>query len=340
MAIMAFVAVLLAGGGVVGISGIAMSNDALDATYRNRLEPVDMLWKITALMNENRAQIMLALQHNPANSFARYHEHPLTVHTDAVARNRDEITAVWAEFAQRELTPDERSQADKYAAARARYVNEGLVPARQALLDGQFDTANEILLTKVNPFYNEASGQAGELLSMIKRSARQEYGEAASRYVLIRNLGIGGTLAALLLVGVAALLLLKSIVTPLQRAIAHFNRISQGNLTDEIDISGRDEAGQVLTSLAAMQVHLRSCSTKSARPRAPSKRVRTNWRTRPAASPKSPSSSATACRAWHRRPSSSASRSERWPTVPTAPPRRRRAPWPKLPQATPACSAA
>ena len=75
--------------------------------------------------------------------------------------------------------------------------------------------------------------------------------------MLIRNLGIGGTLAALLLVGVAALLLLKSIVTPLQRAIAHFNRISQGNLTDEIDISGRDEAGQVLTSLAAMQVHLK-----------------------------------------------------------------------------------
>ncbi len=257
MAIMAFVAALLTGGAVVGIGGISMSNDALDSTYRNRLEPVDMLWNITTLMNENRAQVMLALQHNPASSFAKYHDHPVTMHTDAIARNRDEITAIWTEFAKRDLTPAERQQADKYVAARARYVGEGLVPARQALLDGQFDNANEILLKKINPAYKEASGEAGELLSMLKKSARQEYNDAVGRYIVIRNLGIGGTLASLVLVAIAALLLLKAIVTPLQRAIAHFNRISQGNLTDEIDISGRDESGQVLTSLAAMQVHLK-----------------------------------------------------------------------------------
>jgi aerotaxis receptor len=257
VAIMSFVALMLAGGAIVGLGGVSMSNDALHSTYRDKLEPVDTLWKITALMNENRGQVMLALQHNPTSQFAKLHDHPLPAHTDAIIKNRDEITALWEDFSKREFSAAEKAQAEKYVAARSRYVAEGLMPARQALLDGQYEHANELLLQKVNPLYREAAKEANTLLDMLKASARQQYDDATARYRLIRNIGIGGTLAALAMIAAAALVLLRSIVAPLESVMGHFSRISEGDLTEEIDISGRNEVGLVLTSLAATQVHLK-----------------------------------------------------------------------------------
>jgi aerotaxis receptor len=69
MGIMAIVAAMLIGGAVVGIGGIGASNDALHNSFRNRLLPVDLLWQITTLMNDNRGQVMLALQQNLAFCF-------------------------------------------------------------------------------------------------------------------------------------------------------------------------------------------------------------------------------------------------------------------------------
>jgi aerotaxis receptor len=257
LAVMAFIGILLAGGAAVGIGGVAVTNAALDHTYQARLEPVDMIGRITALMSDNRAQIMLALQHNPANPFSRLHEHPVTLHTDTIARNRDEISALVAELAKRDVGGTLKPVLDRYAEAREAFVKEGLMPARQAVLDGKYDDANLLLLKTVNPVYAKAATAAREVQDALKQAAREEYAASQERYRSIRNLAIAGTLLSLLVVAVAAWNLLRSIVNPLNRVVDHFDRISQGNLTDEIDITGRDEAGRVLTQLAAMQVHLK-----------------------------------------------------------------------------------
>ncbi len=257
IAVMLFMAVLLAGGATVGIGGIALTNDALDRTYQARLEPVDMIGRISTLMSDNSRQVMLALQHNPANPFAKYHDHPMTVHTDAIVQNRDEITALVAELDKRDLGEQLKPLLASYAEARKAYVGEGLAPAREALLAGDYDQANLILLRKVNPHYAKAAGLAREVQDALKQSARDEYAAAKERYALIRLASIVGTLAALAIVAAAVWNLLASIARPLVRVIGHFDRMAQGNLTDRIDISGRDEAGKVLTQLAAMQVHLK-----------------------------------------------------------------------------------
>ena len=67
----------------------------------------------------------------------------------------------------------------------------------------------------------------------------------------------GLALAGVVTMGTAYRFLVRAIVDPIHRAIHHFDRISQNVLTDEIDISGHDEAGQLMHALAAMQVHLK-----------------------------------------------------------------------------------
>ncbi len=257
IAVMVFMGFLLAGGAMVGIGGIAMTNEALDRTYQARLEPVDMIGRITALMSDNRGQVMLALQHNPANPFSKLHEHPVTLHTDTIIRNRDEITALVDELTKREVGETLKPLLDRYAEARGIFVKEGLAPAREKLVEGQYDEANLILLKTMNPAYAKAAAAAREVQDALKKAAREEYAASQDRYRLIRTVSAIGTLAALLLTAAVTFFLLRAIVNPLNRVIEHFDRISQGNLTDQIDIAGRDEAGRVLTQLAAMQVHLK-----------------------------------------------------------------------------------
>lgn len=257
LAVMAFMGVLLAGGALVGIAGIALTNDALDRTYQARLEPVDMIGRITGLMSENRGQIMLGLQHSPANPFSKFHDHPAALHTDAVGKNRDEITALVAELTKRDVGDKIKPLLDRYAEARGVFVKDGLAPASEKLAQGQYDEANLILLKTMNPAYQKAAAAAREVQDALKLAAREEYAASQERYQTVRLVAVSGTLLALAMVALAAWSLLSSIVRPLNRVVGHFDRMSQGNLTDQIDIAGRDEAGRVLTQLAAMQVHLK-----------------------------------------------------------------------------------
>lgn len=252
--IMCSMALMLLFGGGVGLVGITMTNKALDATYRDSLEPTKMISRVMLLMGENRAQVMLWLQHNAEDHSSEMHaDDPITTHTGTILKNRDEITALIAEYKRRNLTAEEQELADKYAAARAKYINEGLMPAVAALQAKDYQKANKILLQKINPYYETANVQAAALLQKILETAKTKYGNAEERYILIRNAVIGCTLLGALLVTITATLLIRSIVRPLNRAIGHFKDIAEGNLSESITVSGRDEIGQVLSALAAMQ---------------------------------------------------------------------------------------
>ena len=257
--IMLFMALMMLVGGGVGLSGIVMANKALDAAYKDSLEPTKMISRVMLLMGENRAQIMLWLQHNAENHSSEMHgDNPSATHTAAIFNNRDEITALVAEYKKRNLTAQEQVLADKYAAVRTLYVNEGLMPAVAALQAGNYQKANEILLQKIDPYYEAANAEAAALLQKILETAKADYDNAEKRYAVIRNAVVGSTLLGILLVTIAATLLIRSIMRPLNRAVGHFKDIARGNLTESIAVSGKDEIGQVLNELATMQDKLKA----------------------------------------------------------------------------------
>lgn len=256
-AVLLFVAVMLLGSSAIGLIGIKHSNDALMRTYQTQLEPIDMIGRITQLMGDNRAQIMLSLQHNPEHAFAKMHDHPLAMHTDAILRNRDEITRLADALKARQMDAKLAESLETYRLAREVFVSEGLQPARQAMLDGKFDQANELLLKRLNPLYVKAIEHAKSLQDELKHIARDDFASAQAEYELIRNLSIGGGVLSLVLLALSGWGLSRAIVQPLERLTGHFEHISQGDLTEEIDISGRDETGLALASLSVMQVSLK-----------------------------------------------------------------------------------
>ena len=156
-----------------------------------------------------------------------------------------------------QLTSEEQDLTNLYTIARTQYVNDGLIPAVDALKQSDFQKTYEIFLSKINPYYKNANLRANALLQKIGETAKNNYKEASERFNLIRNILIYGTLLGILFVSISATLLIRSIVRPLNKAVTHFKHIAKGNLDEDISISSKDEIGQVLTGLAAMQGKLK-----------------------------------------------------------------------------------
>ncbi len=243
--------------GVIALRVTGESNAALQSSYQNRLEPTGTIGKVMMLMNENRGQVMLGLQHNPDNPLSKMHDHPLTMHTDVIVKNRDEISAAWQEYQKHGLSPEEKVLANKYTDSRAKYVSEGLMPAREALLAGDFLKANEILLKKLNPAYTAANASANVLLEFILKSARNEHQTSIDAYGTARIIVISTIVLGLLFGLGFAVWIIRSITRPLAQAVDVAQRVAAGDLTSAIEVKTKDETGMLLRALKDMNESLK-----------------------------------------------------------------------------------
>ncbi|MDD5249447.1 MAG: methyl-accepting chemotaxis protein [Rhodocyclaceae bacterium] len=257
IAVMIFMALMIVAGAAVGIGGMFLANQDIQEAYQEHSKPSLAIARMVERLGDNRAQLMLGLQHNPANPYAKLHDHPLETHIDAALKNRELIEKLRADYEQRQKSPQEEALSKAFFAARDRLSQEGNAPGREALRAGDYDKASVLLLTKVNPLYADVMARGAALQDYLAQSGEASFAGSQQRFRTIRSISIAGTLAGLVLVAIFAFFLVRAIIDPIRRAIGHFDRISQSNLTDDIDISGHDEAGQLMHALATMQVHLK-----------------------------------------------------------------------------------
>jgi len=256
-ATMGFFGVLLIVLAGLGLFGMAASNSALHNAHEEQLKPAMAIAQMIQVMGDNRSQVMLALQHAPDNPFLKLHDHPVSMHIEATLKNREVIEGLRTEYGKHQASAEEAAFAKEFFEARDAFSKEGTSPARDAIKAGDFQQANILLLTKMNPLYKEVVAKGAQLQQYIIKTGEQAYADAESRYTLIRNLSIGGTVLGLLLTIISGVLLTQAIVHPIQQAIRYFMRISQGVLTDEIKADRLDETGQLINELACMQVNLK-----------------------------------------------------------------------------------
>ncbi|MBI5921352.1 MAG: Tar ligand binding domain-containing protein, partial [Betaproteobacteria bacterium] len=235
---------------------LARTNESAESLYARRFEPVRDIGRIGKLMADNRAQIMLGLQHDPAGEYVKLHDHPLTLHADAIEKNIAEISELWKSYDANIHSDGHRKMAEDYLEARKKFVGDGLLPARKALLEGNFNEANLILLKKVNPAYNEASAKADALFKYQTEKAKSEFAAAEAQYHDTRLLMIVGLLVVGFFGAIGAVGLVRSIKRPLGEVVSTLGNVAQGNYSNSIDVSKNDELGKVLQGLQSMQTRL------------------------------------------------------------------------------------
>ena len=255
---LAILIALMATIGFISLNSLSQTNDQLSKMYRENLLSSNIVNRMTVLLADNRSQIMLGLQHDANNPNSKLHDHPLDLHIEATQKNRVEINKLLDELKKQSLTDKQKELLARFGDARERFSTEGVNLARGLLKEGKFLETNTLLLTKINPLYNEMRLAGEALIQELASDAQRNYQDAEARYATIRNITIGSLVFAVLLALIGGSLLVAAIVNPIRRAITHFEHISEGKLTDEIDIGARDETGLLLCHLATMQSTLKA----------------------------------------------------------------------------------
>ena len=257
-AAMATLGVLCALLGFFGVQTLNNGVEALHAMYQHHLQPSNVINRVMFLLADNRSQIMLSLQHDPGSPVVSLHDHPLDMHVQTTLKNREEINALLAQLRQLPLTAEQQTLLARFAQTRERFSQEGVNVAREQLKNGQYHPATLTLLTRINPLYADMRRDGEALIQSLADSAARSHAERSAEFDRFRWQGIGLAALALLIAGVGSFLLRRAVVRPIQHAIAHFDRIREGDLTAQIDVGGRDEAGMLLCNLASMQVTLKA----------------------------------------------------------------------------------
>jgi methyl-accepting chemotaxis protein len=151
--------------------------------------------------------------------------------------------------------PNSQAQFEEVVAARRPYLaaRKALIAAKTAEDSG---LAKQIFIGQMRPTSAAYILAVNKLSEAQQKSAQNFVAEAASAYQIARTTLIGlGILALVMGVGFG-IFITRSIVRPIQDAVAVADRVSSGDLGSEFSPPSRDEAGQLMTALQKMNNNL------------------------------------------------------------------------------------
>lgn len=236
---------LIAAMGWLGLSGMGATNRQVESLYREGAGAVLHLDTIARLQLGNHMALPAAIALSNAIDTQRL--------LGEIEKNSITITQTWATYLAIGHTPDEKKIQDEFEQLRLRYVNEGLMPALQAMRSNDTGQLINIYRNKAEPLFALLQRNMDAQLAQQDVNAKQTMGASDSAYAAARTEGIFGILFGLGLLWVLGWRLQRSITVPINNAVAISKQIAAGYLANKIDNSGSDEVGQLMQSLFAMQ---------------------------------------------------------------------------------------
>ena len=239
---------ILIGIGLLGLIGISQSNAGLKTVYEDRTVPLGQVADIERLLLRNRLAIAVSLVTPTPET--------INPNTAEIEANITAIGKTWEAYMATTLRPEEAQLAKKFAEDRARFVQEGLRPTVAALRANDIAGANRIVVDKIRPLYQPVGAGIVALKQLQLDVAQAEFKAAESRYTMFRVVSISAIVAGVLFAVLFGMALIRGISRSLQNAVDVSEAVAQGDLTRQVDTSGKDEVVKVLQALAAMQHNL------------------------------------------------------------------------------------
>ena len=134
----------------------------------------------------------------------------------------------------------------------------------QQVQAGDIKGAKDTLLTKSRPAQLAVIASLQKLVEHQQTKIHAKADELTATYQSTRNLLIMLSIGAVTVACLLAFLLARGIRNPLAKVIGHFQEIRQGNFKGHIEVTSKDEIGQVLEALKTTQQTLLDASIKAA----------------------------------------------------------------------------
>ncbi|MGG7673895.1 methyl-accepting chemotaxis protein [Pseudomonas sp. WC2] len=226
------------------------------SNMRTQSEEVDNNWLPSVMAVGEMSQDMLRLRALTMRLLLNRDPQVL----DQNVAKLNELRGVLSEAQQRYdvliVLPEERKLFDRFKVAEHQYL-ELQAQVMQLSAQSRVEEAATILNGQMSPLADEIAVILRELVEMNKHNAN--LATEAARLVFINSrvwVGVMIGITALITIGLA-LLLTRSIVQPLAQSLGVAEVVAGGDLTGDINISGKDEPARLLQALKSMQHNLR-----------------------------------------------------------------------------------
>ncbi|WP_036244396.1 methyl-accepting chemotaxis protein [Massilia sp. BSC265] len=174
---------------------------------------------------------------------------------ETIMASRKEVDQILAELDASLKLPKTRELLERMKQQTALYV-QGQERLLKLVNDGLDEEARQFLVEELRPLLAALKKDIHEQTALQKAIAMEKAAEAQRTYDSTVRLMWGlGVLAAAFAAGVAWWIT-RSITGPVQRALEVANTVAAGDLTSRIDVTSRDEAGQLLQALKTMNENL------------------------------------------------------------------------------------
>lgn len=242
--------------GIVGYIGIGKLADALTKSFSEQLVAASNISEmLSGLTAHNRSLYRLYI--------AKLVKSPQEDLNRAAADGN--VSLVGAEEAMKKLSnfPEYKNDANlrSFQAMLPDYIATSK-KIMELINNESFDQAKEVMNATNAPAFR----QMRDVLRTLSAANKQEVQSAAEaaqnlEHIVYRQLVIGVTLAFIIAL-ITGLFITRMITGPLGVAIQSAQRIAQGDLTQSMSTTRKDEAGQLLNALDAMQTSLKSTLTE------------------------------------------------------------------------------
>ena len=240
---------LMAGVAALGIDGMARANQALDNVVDVNVYKMNLLEEMSRSVHiVAGAATTMVLVTDAADA-----EREMKLIADA----RERYNAAWAALEKTPASPSAEIIRAKTRAAQAltRPLNNQVVALAQA---GNVAAATRLLLDQAGPANAAWQAALGENIALQRATSKKGERAAADDYASRRTLMLALTALAILAGSVAAWLVTRSIAAPIKAAVRIAQTVAAGDLTSRIDVTSRDETGQLLQALKDMNASLRT----------------------------------------------------------------------------------
>lgn len=242
---------------VVGLHNLKESNKNLQSAYQEEVYPLAAIEQTLSLMDGAYKHIALGLRHDVSLTKNVPQDHSLSRHSDSIDKKIRQIKSLNAIIRQHPLDEQNEKLLTDFESSVDQYVNEELIAASNQFKAGNFSGLEQRLESQTFVSYEHAKTTAKEIRDHVQHEAIERENRATEVYSLQLQESLAATLLSFAILLIASYLWGRRISKQLDTTIHHFDRISEGTLTDDIDISKNDDFGGLNNALAIMQVNIK-----------------------------------------------------------------------------------
>ncbi len=244
-----FLGLLLVFGGAMGITGVSMSNSDVEQLYSNQLASSTALSEASVSLSRMRLWLYrIALD-------------PTSPSVPQNVQNAQKLLSAsrnsWAAYRALPADGPEESRLTELTNAKLEtLIANGIQPMFDALAAHDSAKLVDAALHTPPSLFIDVTEAMDTLGKYQVSSARATYAAAQTRFRRFVELALAGILIALTAAAFSWWSLQRAISGPLDQALDHFKAIADGDLTTRIEVLSRDEMGQLMDGLQAMQSKL------------------------------------------------------------------------------------